>query len=89
MQAIKISRLLNVSKQKINYCIKTEIKYSQTRRKKLQLELMKKICNLSANKTTTEMSSRKIANLINKKIVEFCKRIIESGLKGNQIMLTD
>ena len=65
MQPIKIARLLNVSKQKINYWKKTEIKYKQTRRKKLQHELIQKICDLAANKTTTEMSSRKIANLIN------------------------
>ena len=135
MQPIKIARLLNVSKQKINYWKKTEIKYTQTRRKKLQPELIQKICDLAANKTTTEMSSRKIANLINeelknspkvakskkisithpticsylnenmvlrkirrafylnkerkKKRVEFCKRIIERGLKGDQIMFTD
>ena len=68
MQPIKIARLLNVSKQKINYWKKTEIKYTQTRRKKLQPELIQKICDLAANKTTTEMSSRKIANLINEEL---------------------
>ena len=135
MQPIKISRLLKISKQKVNYWKKTEIKYTQTRRKKLQPELIQKICNLAENKTTSEVSSRKIANIINEELkktydnskekkitithptickylnenmvirkirkafylnrqqkrkrVQFCKRIINRGLTGEQIMFTD
>ena len=70
MQPIKIARLLKVSKQKVNYWKKTEIKYIQTRRKKLQPEYVKKICQLAADKTTSEMSSRKIASSINREFEE-------------------
>ena len=61
--------MLNISKQKINYWRKTEIKYTQTRWKKLQHELIQKICDLAVNKTTKEMSSRKIANLLNEELL--------------------
>ena len=60
--------MLKMSKQRVNYWRKTETKYTQTRRKKLQPELIQKICNLAADKTTSEMSSRKIANLINEEL---------------------
>ena len=135
MKPIKIARLLEVSKQKVNYWRKTEIKYIQTRRKKLPPEYVKKICQLAADKTTGEISSRKIASSINKefeetnrkengkilsithptickylnenmvirkirkafylnnaqkkKRVEFCKKVIERGLSGDQIMFSD
>ena len=75
MQPIKIARLLKISKQKVNYWKKTEIKHTQTRRKKLQPELIKKICDLAANKTTSEMSSRKIGNLINEELENSSKEL--------------
>ena len=65
MQPIKIARLLKVSKQKVNYWKRAKIKYIQTRRKKLQPEYINKIWQLAADKTTSEMSSRKITNIIN------------------------
>ena len=68
MQPIKIARLLKVSKQKVNYWKRAKIKYIQTRRKKLQPEYINKICQLAEDKTTNEMSSRKITNLINKEL---------------------
>ena len=83
MQPIKISRLLKISKQRVNYWKKTEIKYTQTRRKKLQPELIKKICDLAENKTTSEISSRKIANLINEEL----KKTFENS-KGKKITIT-
>ena len=135
MQPIKIARLLKVLKQKVNYWKKTEIKYIQTRRKKLQPEYVKNICQLAADKTTGEISSRKIASSINKEFeetnrkengkilsithptickylnenlvirkirkafflnnkqkkqrVDFCKKVIERGLSGDQIMFSD
>jgi len=135
MQPIKIARLLKVSKQKVNYWKRAKIKYIQTRRKKLQPEYINKICQLAADKTTSEMSSRKITNIINeelkktnnkvngkaisithptickylnekmvirkirkafyldndqkKKRIKFCKKIINKGLKGEEIMFTD
>ena len=68
MQPIKIARLLKVSKQKVNYWKKTDIKTCQTKRKKLKPEYIKKICKLAADKTTSEMSSRKITHLINEEL---------------------
>ena len=68
MQPIKIARLLKVSKQKVNYWKRAKIKYIQTRRKKLQPEYINKICQLAADKTTSEMSSRKITNIINEEL---------------------
>lgn len=43
----KISRLLHISKQKINYLKKTPIKTTQIRRKKLSEVYIKKICELA------------------------------------------
>ena len=68
MKPIKIARLLKVSKQKVNYWKRAKIKYNQTRRKKLPPEYINKICQLAEDKTTSEMSSRKITNLINKEL---------------------
>ena len=68
MKPIKIARLLKVSKQKVNYWKRAKIKYIQTRRKKLQPEYINKICQLAADKTTSEMSSRKITNIINEEL---------------------
>ena len=54
----------------MNYWRKTEIKYIQTRRKKIPPEDVKKICQLVADKTTGEISFRKIASSINKEFEE-------------------
>ena len=70
MQPIKIARLLKESKHKVNYLKKTEIKYIQTGRKKLQPEYVKKICQLALDKTTCKINSRKIASSINKEFEE-------------------
>ena len=49
----------------MNYWKRNEIKTIQTRRKKLDASFIQKICELAENKTTSEMSSRKIASIIN------------------------
>jgi len=65
MKPIEVANLLDVSKQKVNYWKRNEIKTIQTRRKKLDASFIQKICELAENKTTSEMSSRKIASIIN------------------------
>ena len=65
MKPIEVANLLDVSKQKVNYWKRHEIKTIQTRRKKLDASFIQKICELAENKTTSEMSSRKIASIIN------------------------
>ena len=63
---IKVARILGLSRQKVNYWRKTEIKSIQYRRKKLDDSYINKIYELAKDKTTSQISSRKIANLINK-----------------------
>ena len=60
-----ITKILNISKQKVNYWTKTEIKTSSVHRRKLPEEYMKKIIDLAQNQTTSAMSSRKICAIIN------------------------
>ena len=62
---IKVARILGISRQKVNYWRKTEIRSFQHRRKKLDDSYINKICELAKDKTTSQVSSRKIANLIN------------------------
>ena len=47
---------------------KTEIKQKQKRRRKLNDELVQKIREMAKNKTTSAMSSRKIASIINSEL---------------------
>lgn len=68
IKPIKIARLLNISKQRVNYWIKTEIKYTQFRRKKISDKYIDESCNLAGDKTTSEMSTRKITSIINTKL---------------------
>ena len=67
---IKVARILGLSRQKVNYWRKTEIKSIQYRRKKLDDSYINKIYELAKDKTTSQISSRKIANLINKEFSE-------------------
>ena len=60
-----IARKLGISKQKVNYWSKTAIKTVQNRRSKLSDEYKKKIVELAEDKLTSDMGSRKIANIIN------------------------
>ena len=61
----KISKMLNISKQKVHYWARTEIKSIQTRKKKFRNFYINKIINLAKNKTTSQMSSKKIAAILN------------------------
>ena len=65
VRLIDIARKLKISKQRVNYWIKTPIKSSQSRRKKLDKIYIDKIISLGENQTTSSMSSRKIANIMN------------------------
>ena len=52
-------------------------------KKKLKHELLQKIINLAGDKTTNEMSSRKIANLINEELEHLYQNI-----KGKKMTIT-
>ena len=65
VRPINIARKLKISKQRVNYWIKTPIKSIQSRRKKLDKKYIDKIISLGENQTTSAMSSRKIANIMN------------------------
>ena len=67
----------------MNYWRKNEIKSTQTRRKKLDMSFIQEICELAGNKTTSEMSSRKIASIINEKLK--AKGIIDKNRKPVKI----
>ena len=67
---IWIARQLKIRRQKVNYWAKNPIKTEQKRRRKLEDKYIKEIVTLAENKTTSSMSSNKIANIINKKLKE-------------------
>lgn len=83
LKPIEVAKILGVSKQKVNYWRKNEIKSTQTRRKKLDMSFIQEICELAGNKTTSEMSSRKIASIINEKLK--AKEIIDKNRKPVKI----
>ena len=70
MKPIAIARKLKISKQRVNYWLKTPIEMEQKRRKKLDEKYRKEIISLAENQTTSSMSSRKIAYIMNKKFEE-------------------
>ena len=83
---MKIVQLLGLKKQKVSYWTKHEIKTIQTRRKKLSRTYINKICKLVKDKTTSDMGSKKIANIINdilknKKIMDSYGKIISISFK--------
>ena len=61
----QIAKMLNISKQKVHYQMKVEIKTEQNRKKKLDKKYIDKICELAKDKLTSEMSSKRIASIIN------------------------
>ena len=67
IKPISIARKLKISKQRVNYWLKTPIKMEQKRRKKLNEIYRKQIVSLAENQTTSSMSSRKIAYIMNEK----------------------
>ena len=80
----KISMLLGIKKQKVSYWANHEIETIQKRRKKLPQTYIKEICKMARDKTTSEMGSKKIANLINETLKK--KRIMDS--KGKIISVS-
>ena len=74
IRQIDIANKFNISKQKVYYWKKTNIKTEIHRRLKLDQEDIDKIIELAKNKTTSEMSCRKIAAIMNKKFEEEGKK---------------
>ena len=64
---IDITKKFNISKQKINYWKKTEIKEVIHRRSKLSDDDIREIVKMAENQTTSNMGSRKIAAIMNEK----------------------
>ena len=61
-----IARKLKVPRQKVNYWAKHPLKTVQYKKRKLPIQYIKRIIKLASNKTTSNMSSAKIAFIINK-----------------------
>ena len=66
----RIASLLGLKKQKVSYWANHEIKTVQSRRKKLSNPFINKICRMAKDRTTSDMSSKKIASLINSELKE-------------------
>jgi len=82
-----ISQILNVSRQKVFYWAKHEIKTSRiNRRKKLPEEYYQKIIDLAKNSAANSMSSRKICAIINAELEQ--KNILGSNNKPLMINRT-
>ena len=64
---IDIAKKFNISKQKINYWKKTEIKEVIHRRSKLSDDDIREIVKMAENQTTSNMGSLKIAAIMNEK----------------------
>ena len=75
----KIAQLLGLKKQKVSYWSKHDIKTIQTRRKKLSRTYINKICKLAKDKATSDMGSKKIANIINE--ILRSKNVLDSNGK--------
>ena len=82
VRPIDIARKLEISKQRVNYWIKTPIKSNQSWRKKLDKIYIDKIISLGENQTTSSMSSRKIANIMN---AQFQKEDINLSISKDSI----
>ena len=75
IRPIDIANEFNISKQKVNYWKKTEIKTVIHRRKKLDDKDIQEIIKMAENQTTSNMGCRKIAAIMNKKFEEKGKKI--------------
>jgi len=64
----KIAKTLKISKQRVHYWTKTPITPVKKRRKKLDDIYIRKIIELAKDKTTSEMSSSAIRDLINNQL---------------------
>ena len=67
---VKICRNLGLKKQKVSYWAKTPIKNEIIRSTKLDEKYKKRIVELAEDKLTSDMGSRKIAEIINKELKE-------------------
>ena len=66
----KICQLLGLKKQKVSYWANHEIKTTQIRRKKLPKSYIAQICKMAQDKTTSDMGSKKIAYIINDRLIK-------------------
>ena len=64
----RICRMLGLKKQKVSYWAKTPIKNEIIRRTKLDEKYKKRIVELAEDKLTSDMGSRKIAEIINREL---------------------
>ena len=71
----KIATFLNISKQKVNYWVFHEIKETQIRSVKLKDIYIDRIIKWAKNKTTSIMSCRKLARMINSVLEKKMKEI--------------
>ena len=72
---IWISRKMGISKQRVHYWANNPLKTVQIRRRKLDDKYIQKIISLAADKTTSSMSSAKIARNINLDLKKDSKNI--------------
>ena len=73
----EIARLLGVTRQKVSYWVNKDVTNYKKRKKKFSQFYVDKIVKLARNKTTSTMSCRKIARIIN---TSFSKRnIMQNG----------
>ena len=80
----KIANVLNLSKQKVNYWSKHQIKTSVVRKRKLKDIYLNRIISWAKNKPTSSMSCRTIAQKIN----SILEKRNELDKKGNIISIT-
>ena len=66
----RICRMLKLKKQKVSYWANTPINMEIKRRTKLNEEYKNKIVQMAQDKLTSDMGSRKIADIINKELKE-------------------
>ena len=66
----RICRLLGLKKQKVSYWAKMPIKYEIKRKTKLDEKYKKRIVELAEDKLTSDICSRKIAEIINRELKE-------------------
>ena len=64
----QIAKIKKISKQKVNYWLKTEIKTEIRRRTKLNEEEIQRVVELAENKTTSEMGSMRLTEIINEEL---------------------
>ena len=66
----KVAKMLNLSKQKVNYWAHHDIDAVKNRRKKFRTFYVDKIIRLAKNKTTSQMSSKRIIGINNTSLLK-------------------